>query len=429
MIKCITLAKLNIKNHPKQKRIFSVILVVSMVMFLIASTLSEGFVKISQCYRTDDVSLREIQVWPSDDPAAFDNSTVLKLSSMEHIVGASQRINAFLSQSYTIEIDGTMLQCIPELCGQNHSLSFAPRTAVAEIQNDENASPILYGRDFKSTDSRKAIIDENTCYILGYSDLNKIIGKTIDINLSDTSVKDVEIVGVCLAEYGFYDADLTNIDDYSRNAFLQSELCNPVFFSDDIILELSNTSNDIVDWYYENLRLIADNTDHVKEISDKALALFGYDSSNMIATIERKAANVESFSTFIYVISGIILLAASVIVMNTLVVQIIHQRKYTDMILKIGYQKKHIILIYVIENTIVFFRAMIISLATSLGASLVIDMVLSMLYREVSSIKRFAFLLDVPNALLLSCGVFVFILLLTYIATSYQFNRIRKDRY
>lgn len=374
------------------------------------------------------MSLREIQVWPADDPAAFDHSAVLKLSSMEHIVGASQSINAFLSQSYTLEIDGTMLICMPELRGQNRSLSFAPRTLIAEIQNDENASPILYGRDFKSTDSRKAIIDENTCYILGYSDLSKIIGKTVDMNLGDTSVKDVEIVGVCLAEYGYYDADLTHIDDYSRKIFLESELCNPIFFSDDIILELSNSSTDIVDWYYENLRLMADNTDNVKEISDKALALFGYDSSNMIATIERKAANVESLSTFIYVISGIILLAASVIVMNTLVVQIMHQRKYTDMILKIGYQKKHIILIYVIENAIVSFRAMIISLATSLGASLVIDMVLSMLYREVSSIKRFAFLLDIPNALLLSCGVFVFILLLTFMATSYQFNRIRKDR-
>lgn len=429
MNKCIILAKLNIKNYRKQKRIFSVILVFSLAMFLIAATLSNGFVKISQCYKTDDVSLREIQVWPSDDSAAFDNSTVHKLSSLEHVVGASQRINAFLSQSYTIEIDGTTLQCIPELCGQNRSLSFAPRTVVAEIQHDETASPILYGRDFKSTDSRKAIIDENTCYILGYSDLNKIIGKTIDINLSDTSVKDVEIVGVCLSEYGFYGADLTNVDDYSRNAFLQSELCNPVFFSDDIILELSSNCNDIVDWYYENLHLMADNTDNVKEISDKALALFGYDSSNMIATIERKAANVESFSTFIYVISAIILLAASVIVMNTLIVQIIHQHKYTDMILKIGYQKKHIILIYVIENIIVSFKAIIIGLATSLGASLVIDMILSMLYREVSSMKQFAFLLDIPNALLLSCSVIVFISLLTYIATSYQFNRIRKDRY
>ena len=429
MIKCVTLAKLNIKNYRKQKRIFSVILVFSLVMFLITAALSEGFVKISQCYKTDDASLREIQVWPADDPAAYDNSTVLKLSSLEHVVGASQYINAFLSQSYTIEIDGITLQCLPELYGQNRSLSFAPRMVVAEIQKDETASPILYGRDFKSTDSRKAIIDENTCYILGYSDLNKIIGKTIDINLSDTSVKDVEIIGVCMAEYGFYYADLTNVDDYSRNAFLQSELCNPIFFSDDIILELSSTCNDIVDWHYENLRLMADNTDNVKEISDKALALFGYDSSNMIATIERKAANVESFCKFIYVISAIILLAASVIVTNTLVIQIMHQRKYTDMILKIGYQKKHIILIYVIENIIVSLKAIVIGLATSLGASFVIDMILSMLYREVSSIKQFAFLLDIPNALLLSCGVIVFILLLSYIATSYQFNRIRKDRY
>ena len=32
MSKCITLAKLNIKNYKKQKRIFSIVLIVSLVM-------------------------------------------------------------------------------------------------------------------------------------------------------------------------------------------------------------------------------------------------------------------------------------------------------------------------------------------------------------------------------------------------------------
>lgn len=429
MRKIITLARLNIKNYKKQKRIFSVVLTVSLVMLLVAAALSDGFVLISQSYRTDDVSLREIQVWPANDPSAFEHSTVLKVSSMENVVAASQYINAFLSQGFTIGVDDILLQCAPELRGTNRCFSFAPRKLVAEIQKDETANPIICGRDFKATDVHKAIIDENTCYLLGYRDLNEIIGKKIDINLSDFSVKDVEIVGVCMSEYGYYYADLANIDEDSIKAYLQSELCNPVFLSDDVIQEISLSSNDVVNWYYENLLLMTDNTDYVKEISDKALSLFGYDSSNKIVTIEQKAANVESFSLFIYVISAIILLAASVIVTNTLVVQILHQRKYTDMILKIGYQKRDITLIYIIENAIVSLKAAVLALALSFAASFFIDVFFSMLYKDVSSIKRFAFLVNIPYALLLSCGLVVFIILLTYIASSCQLNRIRKNRY
>ena len=428
MSKCITLAKLNIKNYKKQKRIFSIVLIVSLVMLLLSLALSDGFLLISQSYRTDDVGLREIQTWPFDDPSAFEHSTVLKVSSMENVVAASQYVNAFLSHDYTIDVDGILLQCVPELRGTNRCFSFAPRTLVAEIQGDETASPIICGRDFKATDSHKAIIDENTCYILGYRDLNEIIGRTIEINLSDFSVKDVEIVGVCMSEYGFYYANLANIDEYSIKAYLKSKLCNPVFFSDDVIQEISLSSNDIVTWYYENLILMTDNTDYVKEICDKALSVFSYDSSNKIAAIERKAANVESFSLFIYVISGIVLLAASVIITNTLVIQILHQRKFTDMILKIGYQKRDIILIYIIESASVSLKAAVLASTLSFAASFLIDVFFSMLYKDVSSIKRFAFLVNIPNALLLSCGLIVFIIVLTCIASSCQLNHIRKNR-
>lgn len=428
MRKCITLARLNIKNYKKQKRFFSVVLTVSLTMFFVASALSDGFVLISQSYRTDDVSLREIQVWPVDDTAAFEHSTVLKVSSMENVVAASQYINASLSQDYIIEVDNIFLQCLPFLRGTNRCFSFAPRTLIAEIQKDETANPIICGRDFKATDSHKVIIDENTCYILGYRDLNEIIGKTIDINLSDFSVKDVEIVGVCMSEYGYYYENLANIDECSIRTYLQSKLCNPVFFSDDVIQEISLSSNDVETCYYENLILTTDSTDYVKEISDKALSLFGYDSSNKIATIERKAANVESFKLFICVISVIILLAATVFITNTLVVQILHQRKYTEMILKIGYQKRDISLIYIIENAIVSFKAAVLALTFSFAASFLIDVFFSMLYREVSSIKRFAFLVNIPNAMLLSCGLIGLIIVLTYITSSCQLNRIRKNR-
>lgn len=428
MTKCIYLANLNIKNYKKQNRGFSVIIVVSLVMLLITTAMSDGFVRISQSYKTDDASLREIHTWPLEDSTTFDKLTVLNVSSMEHVVAASQYINAFLSESYTIDIDGISLHCLPQLRGTNRCLSFAPRTLVVEIQKDETASPIIYGRDFKATDSHKAIIDENTCYILGYSNVSEIIGKTIAVNLRDVSINDVEIVGVCMAEYGFYYANLADIDEHSRKAYLQSELCNPVFFSDDLIQELSHASNDVVDCYYENLRLMTDNTDNVKEISDKALLLFGYDSSNEITTIERKAANVKSFSSFMLVISITILLVASVIIINTLVVQIMQQRKYTDMILKIGYQRSDIILTYVIGNIIVSFRAVVAALTISFGISFVVDVFLAVLYKNVSSIERFAFLLDVPKALTLSCSVIAFITLLTYLTTIYQFNRIHKNR-
>lgn len=425
MKKCIILSKYNIKN--RKTKLFSGILLTAITMFLMTLTLSRGFVVICNSYKTDDIKLREIEAWPSND-VQFDNSVSDKVSRVKHIIYASQYINASFENNYLIEIDGVSLNCISEMRGINRRFSFAPLSTIYEKCGTENMNPILGGRSFKSEDTHKALIDENTCYILGYNELDDVIGKRITIRLNDVSIENIEIVGIFLSEFGSYGCELNHIDEDTKEVYLDSELCHPFLFSDDVILEASRSKDNIL-CDYENLCLLADNTDNVKKISDEIYDVFQYDSSNSVVVIERKAENVNSICVFLYMISAIILMSSFVVASNALIIRINNQKRYVEMMIKIGFQRKDILLIYIIEYTTIAMKSVAIASVVSFVGSLVVDIPLSFVYSEISSMSRFVFLLQITDVIVVIISVALFIVALTFVASGIQLNRIRKEMY
>lgn len=427
MNKWMTLAKLNFKKYKAKSKHFSRSLIFSLLLFLTALSLSGGFLHLSQNYKTDDVKLREIAVFPQDG-REFDPQISLKVSQLEHVREASQRITADVRDLYTVTVEGSVpLNCIGLLDGSNRRFSFMTQSQIAERQKDPSAKAVISGREFRAADSHKAIIDEQFLMLLGFSKPEDMLGKKVKLSLSDLSFDDIEIVGISDKAYSTADqSDLMNLDEISREAYLENIWPCPFYFSDDLIKDLAQSA-DVLSVDYENLILLADNTEHVKEISDKVIQLFGYDSNNRIAAIERKAESVRTLGLFVYLISAVILLTALALTANTLILKIRQQRKYIEMILKIGCRKRDIIRIYVLENFMTALRACLIALAAAFFLSAVIDLLYSSLYSSVSSIKHFVFLLPLPPALGASAGIILFIILITYMVTSGQVRRIIKQ--
>ena len=426
----MTLAKLNIKN--RKTKVFSIVLLMAILLFLLTLSVSNGFVTICNSYKTDDVALRQIEAFPASDKGnviPYDHAISEKVSKVDHVAEAYQKVSVDLQHEYNVKVGEKTLTCYNWIRGTNRRFSFASMLDRKEIQKDASANPILSGRDFRAEDTHKALADENTCYILGYDNLEDILGKTVTICLPDMTIENIEIVGVFDKGYGGQDGyDVRRTEDY-QEVYLSDTLMTPFFFSDDVVQECSQSKDAEADCFYEDLILTADNTDNVKYISDKISDLYHYASFNQIASIERKAERVQALSTFLYIISVIILMAAFVVVANTLVMKISNQKKYIEMLLKIGYLSKQIVLAYVAEYVMLALKTTFIAIATAFAGSFLMDMVLSMGYRDVCSIKRFAFLVQPTAMLAVILGITVFVALLAFVIARLQFHRIVKEMY
>lgn len=401
---------------------FSLILFISVVLFLLAVTLFDGFVDVCNSYKTEDVSLCEIQMWPEND-SQFNLDVMKKIGNLAHVKDTSQYFNIDLMNEYKLTIVKTDLTCLPMLRGMNRSFSFAPMSFVLSNNKKQYVDPIIYGRNFDSQDVKKAVIDEGTCYVLGYNNPKEIIGETITLTLSDITISDIEIVGVCSYLYGNYYEDLSDTDSMTRTSYLESSLCHPVFFSDDIINEVIN-SNEVIDWSYENLVVYVDNTDNVKEVCEKAKELFGYSSSSMISSIEEKAENVKNICMVLYTIGVIILLVALISIANMLIIKIERQKKFSEMILKIGFKKNDIVLSYIFENLYITLKSGIIAICTTMLVSVGIDLFVSVGYREITSYDKSLFLLDLKTAAIFLALLMTIVALLSYVVSVLQVKKL-----
>lgn len=420
MKKSFLLAVMNIKNYRAQNRLFSVILFFCMTLFIITFTIANGFINISKEYKTDDRTLREVEIW-NENAKDLDTESLKKIASKQEVIDASQPYNVELNSPFNIKVNGDIIKSLPMIRGFRRGFSLLPN--YQSEKNDKDTDLIKYGRNFDFNDKKKAIIDENICYLLGYKDPSELIGKKINILLSDTLVNNIEIVGVCSYLCGYFYEDLKDVDDFSRASYLESEMCNPVFFSDDIIQFISESS-DYRDFYYENFKVLIDNTDHVKNFCRDVTDTYEYTTSNLIYQIETKAKEVRSISFLLYLVTLIIFLIAISCIINTMIIKIDNQKKFSEMLMKIGYKKNNISFVYIFENMIVTAKTGIYAFLSALAISVCVDAYLYKGYQEISSKEKYIFLMDPEKAIIFLIGIILFIVLITIIISFTQLKKI-----
>ncbi len=411
---------LNLKNV-KQK-MFPAIVAVSTAFFLITLTLVNGFVGISENYKTDDIKLREVEIFPE---YVFENNDEIlsTISNFQYVERTSQKFFVSMNKNFDVQIGEQTIHCYPYITGRNRNFSFCTKSEALEKKGDAENDPILAGRMFNGTDKKKALIDENTCYILGVRDFSEIIGTKISIVLSDISIDDIEIVGVFSKEYGLYYTDYSKVTEDGIESKLNSDIMEPLFYSDDIMEEVSE-SKDFEMGLYEAAVFCIDNTDHVGLICKKAMDMFGYANLSMVAAIETKAQNIKNACLFIYLISATILLAALTGMINSLYIKMDKQKKFTEMIIKIGFRKKQICGAYILENLIILAKAEIKAIIAVWVIGLGIDVFMSQGYESIVNGKKYLFLPKMGEVFGFVGLTFLVLILMVTIVSNIQVGRV-----
>ena len=144
----------------------------------------------------------------------------------------------------------------------------------------------------------------------------------------------------------------------------------------------------------------------------------------IVYQIEKKAKEVNSVAVLLYLVTIIILLIAVFCVMNTLIIKIDSQKKFSEMLLKIGYKKNIVSFVYILENMIVTTRTAIYAFMTALILSVGMDAYLYKGYQAISSRGKYVFLVDPQKSCLFLIGIIFLIAVITAAVSFAQLKRI-----
>lgn len=412
------LALLNVKNHRRTTLLFASMIAMLLVFYLCTYAVCNGFLVLETQFKTEDVELREISLFVSNE-AEYDMAKLNRIRNLPHIVDASQYFNVDQSKPSKIRINDVEIECEKDLRGTNRSFSFAPHSKLLNLVGTDEGEGIIAGRGFLPTDKRTAIVDEMATYRLGFSNPEDAIGNKFTLVLSDMEIDSVEVVGVSSRKLGCYDT-LTELD--MKEPSVVDPLADPFYFSNDIIEEISKSS-DVENIWYESFIVLVDNTDNVHEVCTNIHQLFGYETHSLIDSIAVKTENVNNVGIFLFIIEFIVAVIVCFGLASSIATRIDKRHTFNEMLLKIGYKKSDIVFSHVIENALVSLAATFVGFGCSFIGTMLYDLENLQAYSEISRKTKYVFLLDWKYGALVVTVVNLVIILFAYIITRLQLTK------
>lgn len=419
MKKYLWMAKLNYKNYKRLTHNSITNMVVSSILFLVMVSFGISSTKLFANYNYQNVNLREILIATSPDHITDEQLMNMRLipSVEELYVGypliSSTQMTIQIGSQYihSYRIDGSHV---------NHA-TFAPRF-VMDRNDGTNINPIVYGRSFNGLDKNAVIIDENMTYILGYEHPEDMIGQIINIQVADVELSHLIIVGIYHWSLGGFPRSLHSLNDFERLSYINQTHTQPIIVSHDVVEHFWDSSSEIrTDLRGKrNIVVFADSADHVALISEKLSNITNNWVYSDVAAIEQRTKAINDMSLLVLVISISILVVSLVSIANVLMIKIDAQKKLTQMMRNMGYSKKDIFAIYIVDSMIVFYKAMVISIGISFLLTLFIDMIFVDSYRQMSTINRFLFIIDPILILLYLFSLAFVIVMITYLILKTQ---------
>jgi|GEM_PF-5426468 len=408
MKKIFYMAKLNIENYKKESLKSKISLFLASTLLLIFGTISFAISKLYNNYNYQNIELREIYL--ANGPNDINDEKIEQISKIKNV--QELYIETSLSSSnFTITFEDVELKTyIVNGVNVNYE-SFSLWEKNEKNVTDE----IIIGRKFRETDKKSVLIDENLIYLFGFEKLEDVLNKKISIKINDQEINDLKIVGAYNWKFGSFERKLNEIDEIERKSRLKSFFVRSFLLSDDIINYFSKDNNS--DFDLKRIIVYSNSADNVEEICEKIRLISENEIDNQLVFIKRKTQSVKSLNLLMIIISLIIFIFAIISIINMLIIKINNQEKVIRIMQKIGYNRRNIFMIYILENLIAFLKTAIIAIIISLFVGILIDNFLYETYRQISTFKKFLFLINPIFVGIYLMSLALILTLITYITT------------
>ena len=286
----------------------------------------------------------------------------------------------------------------------------------------------LAGRDFQQSDEKKAIIDENFVYFLGYQDVNDILGKKINISKFNETVEDIIIIGVFDYRYGSSPGNLIkNWTSMQRESIIDYGWAKPVILSKDVIDSFSEEFFNI--WVTGQQEVVFD----VKSINDvdSIYQLAKNYTNNIIHSSmqeNKKIINqLENISVLIFIISALIMTVSFISIFTSTINKIYTQRKFLKMMFVMGYTIKNIVKMFIFSKLIILKNIFFTYTIIIYSITIYLEFLLKPYYSIITPNLNNVFVIDFFDIVLYTFALFAVSLIITIFTSWFQIKRLLNE--
>lgn len=411
-----TLARINNKRYRQLFKAVITLVVIISVIFLVISTIGEGSKKIISNLSNQKVSLREIEVssYSEDGYSEVDSNTIEQISKVSHVSSISAKYRAQLNDSFFV-IDSYKIPINKFIGGVNtkfETFSELDKNLISE----KGEEYLVAGQDFYNANSFELLIDQNLVKVLGYENVEDVIGKNISL-CNENSVRNVDfkVIGVFnygLGSYSFCkpeEIDKSFIEMVHRVGYMYPFIVPNTAFRDII------SAQPMTDIIFEKINIDVDDVSNVASVYENVKNLT---SNYLISEVGDATLNAKRFSMMQQIINTIIfvtMFASFLILINSIVIKMEKQKSFSKMLHTLGYNKKQLVFLYILDFTWIFLISLMLYTFIAFGLSLIIEAVLKNFYILIVNNISNVFFLSIKSYLIYTASLFVIYELITLI--------------
>lgn len=411
-----TLARINNKRYSQLFKAVITLVVIISVIFLVVSTIGQGSKKIISNLSNQKVSLREIEItsYSEEGYSEVDSNTIEQISKISHVSTISVKYKAQLKDSFFI-IDSYKIPINKFIGGVNTNFeTFSELDKNLIMEKEEKY--LVAGQDFSGVNSFELLIDQNLVCVLGYENVEDIIGKNISLsNENSENSINFKVIGVFnygLGSYSFCkpeEIDKSFIEMVFRVGYMYPFIVPHAAFRDII------SAQPMTDIFLEKINVDVDVVSNVASVYEDVKNL----TSNYInSEVGNATINAKRFSMMQQIINTIIfiaLFANFLILINSIVIKMEKQKSFIKMLHTLGYNKKQLAILYILDFTWIFLISLIIYTFIAFGLSIIIEAVLKNFYVLIVNNISNVFFLSFKSYVIYSASLFVMYELITFI--------------
>lgn len=357
---------------------------------------------------TDMSSLSEDDMYKKIDGSAIKKAK--KISGVEY---AAAYINTTVDD---IKINGKDNKNITSVLGLYNNDSNFCNTTIASVRKDNknnNLTPIISGRNLKSSDKDAVIVGQKFLKKMGISDYKSAIGKEIDITESRTENESIKmapltlkgkVVGVIGDKFEGDNQIIASID-------LTNKIKSYYSLQDDY---LKNTG-------YEGINIVTKDTKDTVKVGN-AIKSMGYTYYSYQDIVKRSQNAFKIMEAILAVLGIIVLFVAAIGTVNTMTMVIYERTKSIGIMKSVGANRGEIRSIFISQAGMMGIIGGIMGLIFSV-INLKIFQVIFNSYLESKKIKE---TLDIVMPPWLVIGTFAFSLLISVLAGMYPSGKASK---
>lgn len=379
------------KRYEKATRTVWILLSLSMIIFLVLRSISlggqrflEGLIEVDTEIKSIDVSYGYFQ----DMQYQRRDLTKTSIDQIARLPGVDGIYTQFelIGPTSDLKYESKTIHMGNRIYMSYHQYETFERQ---NLERNELNNPLVAGH---ALSAEGVLISELVLLYWGITNYESLIGEMVTIDVSGDLIQ-VKVDGIYNAYLGddFFDESIrqTLLEQGGMN---EQQLLTPIIIGESIYQSLESST--LLDGTQRKITVIAKSIHDVLTIQAGIEAFLPNEVSSELILILELIDRSKQLDQVLVVFIGIVLIQSMLMLLSGIVTKIGNQMRFLQMLLTLGYQRKHMLMVYLVDYSILLLKTIVLSTILALGITFGIDQTLRDMYLSHTNLTNRIFLLD-----------------------------------